>query len=146
MKKKKWIWTVCIVAFLCAGGILAVSMGSQGTEAEISPEVSYIELCTAMDLDGTYKSIEFSANQDGQVNIWFENQGVEAVNIELVKKEGLFKKEERTPPMVVPSNMADGSYFKTHVEKGETYFVIAYTELGNPINGRLKVKPILSYE
>ena len=93
MKKKKWICLICIVAFLCAGGIWAVSMVSPETKDKISPEISYIELCTAMDLDGTYKSMEFSANQDEQVNIWFENQGVEAVNIELVKKEGLLKKE-----------------------------------------------------
>lgn len=143
MKKKKWIWPVCIAAFLCAGGIWAVSMGSQGTEVEVSPEGSYIALCAATDLDGTYKSIEFIANEDEPVNIWFENQGVEAANIQLVKKEGLLKKEERTPAMVVPVNMADGSYFKADVKKGETYFVMAYTELGNPINGRLKVKPIL---
>lgn len=143
MKKKKWICLIGIVAFLCVGGIWTVSIVSPETKAKISPEISYIELCTAMDLDGTYKSIEFHANQDEQVNIWFENQGVEAVNVELVKKEGLLKKEQRTPPMVVPSNMTDGSYFETHVEKGETYFVIAYTELGNPISGRLKVKPIV---
>lgn len=122
---------------------MAVSMAPKGEELDVSSEVPYIDLCTAKDADGTYKSIEFIAQQDEQVNIWFENQGVEAVNIKLVKKEGLLKKEERTPPMVVPSNMADGSYFKALIKKRETYFVIAYTDLGNPINGRLKVKPVL---
>lgn len=72
-------------------------MVSPEMKAKISPEISYIELCTAMDLDGTYKSMEFRANQDEQVNIWFENQGVEAVNIELVKKEDLLKKRATYP-------------------------------------------------
>ena len=109
MKKKKWICLICIVAFLCAGGIWAVSMVSPETKDKISPEISYIELCTAMDLDGTYKSMEFRANQDEQVNIWFENQGVEAVNIELVKKEGLLKKSN------VPSQWLYHQIWKTEV-------------------------------
>lgn len=140
MKTKKWICMVGVFVFLCAAGMMAVTMAGQAPR--IPTDIPYIESTPVSEQDGTYKSVEFDADRDGLVRIWFENQAAEAAKIQLIKKEGILKKEQRTAPMVVPPNQPDGSYFKAYVEKGETYFVVAYTELGSPINGSLKVRPI----
>lgn len=143
MKMKKWIWMLCVLVFFSVCGSVVVIMTGQVQGTRIPADLPYIESTSVSDADGTYKSVEFDADQDGLVRIWFENQGTEAAKIQLIKKEGIWKKEQRTAPMVVPSDQPDGSYLKACVEKGETYFVIVYTELGSPISGRLKVRPIL---
>lgn len=143
MKMKKWIWMVGIFVFLGVCCMMVVTLAGQAQETHIPADIPYIESTPVSEQDGTYKSVEFDADRDGLVRIWFENQGTEAAKIQLVKKEGVLQKEQRTVPMAVPPHQAEGSYFKAYVEKGETYFVIAYTEWGSPISGRVKVRPIL---
>lgn len=144
MKQKRWIATVAATVILCGGSVnsaFALSQTSMQTvqEIQIQPYYDYISEISVKDADGSYGSEEFKVKWDAKVNIWFENFGEEDVHVELIQKKA-FGQKEVINSMKVSPDKTGGAHFTARLKKGKTYYVNLYTDLGNEIDGKLKVR------
>lgn len=144
MKQKRWIATAAIAVVLCSSSVNLACARSQASmqtveEIEMQPYYDYIFEISVKDADGSYRSEEFEVKWDAKVNIWFENFGEEDVHVELIQKKAFGQKEEINSMKVSPDKTG-GTHFTASLKKGKTYYVNLYTDLGNEIDGKLKVR------